>query len=139
VRAAITEPSVLAGQRGRGVTEAHRQLDQPVARGHELQGEPGVHDVLRRGAIVDPSVRPGRQSLRHLADEREDRVADGARRLPQGVEVDRARLARGRDRIGVRCVDQPGFGLRLRECGLHLKPSADRLLLRPQSIHRLVV
>lgn len=98
----------------------------PVERGQrprELQGEPGVHDVLRGRTVMDSTVRPVRQRRGDLPHQAQDRVADVLGRLPQGVAVDGVEPGGCGDRRGVVRREHPVRALR--QCPLGREPAFD--------------
>ena len=119
---AAGERQVAVAAREIGEMAAHRGeilFDQPQS-GADLQHRSGIHDVLGRRPPMQPAPG-GAGGLGELADQRQDRIADG---LGLGLEPrpvePRRRIGRSRDRRRrLRGDDaEPGLGARQRRLDL---------------------
>ncbi len=125
-----------------GEVAAHRRqilLDQRQA-GADLQHRCGIHDVLGGGAPMQIAPRLPRQ-LRHLADQRQDRVADGLGFFLEAREVERIaaagqRIGGVRDRLGRLRRNDPEPPLGARERGLDLGAAHKKSVVAKDRAHR---
>ncbi len=125
-----------------GEMAAHRRqilLDQGEP-GADLQHRGGVHDVLGRGAPMQIAPRLARQ-FGHLADERQDRIADGLGLVLQARQVERLaaagqRIRRVRDRVGCLGRDDPEPSLGARESRLDLDAAREKGVVAEHLAHR---
>lgn len=102
---------VLGDTVGEDITEFGDPAFERGQGADHLQGETGVHDVLRGGAVVHPAVGSRREPAADLPDQAQDGVADGAGSAPQLLAVDVVRLCRVADGVRLRAGEHSGFGL----------------------------
>ena len=118
---------VRLGLGGERVAERRRQRLEAVERRGQLQGQAGVHDVLRRGPVVERATLRRRQPAVDLAHQRQDGIAHVGHVGPQSAERStfsiRQAVGDGLGALGCQLAER---GLRPRQRRLRAQPGLDR-------------
>ena len=116
---------VRLGEGGQGIAQSGADFGQIPAGLPQQQHQRRVHDVLRRGAVVQVG-RHFRARAGQLLQQRQDRVAHQSGALAELREVDLDGPQLPLDGLGRRGGDHAVIGLRPRQRHLHLQPGGHR-------------
>lgn len=118
--------AVLPDDGSHRLVKLRHQFVEAVQGRAQLQREPGVHDVLCGGPVVDPAGRTVRKRRGDHLHQRQYWVADVARLAPELVQIDVSQNRRSGDRLGILGRQYPYPSLSPGQRALGLQPTLDR-------------